>query len=331
MLALVQTYRGFAALLVVLYHAAGAVRVFFGGDIHAFDFGWSGVQFFFVLSGYIIMHVHGAEIGTPARLGNYMGKRLLRIYPLYILISLALVPAWFLIPSDTEPYRTSLVSLLLSVALIPQPHPPNLSVAWTLIHEMFFYVMFAILLWNRRIGICAFAAWAALVVWSNVTAHLDYPLNYFGSINNLLFGFGMLAAMIRRDFGWPLFFAGNLLFVTVGMKVNLGSYGDSEILAFGAASFAILLCARKLDRFFRARAFMLLGDASYSIYLVHYPAISLLCKVLHMGSASAFIACVAFALVCGVATHLLIEKPLLRWLRARFARSTPRIPAAEGA
>jgi peptidoglycan/LPS O-acetylase OafA/YrhL len=99
-------------------------------------------------------------------------------------------------------------------------------------------------------------------------------------------------------------------------------------LIFGMASFAILLQSgsRRLDELLRSgRAWLLLGDASYSIYLIHYPAVSLACKVIRHSSPDlseplAFVAVALFAVLCGIALHLLIEAPLLRFFRARMRR-----------
>ncbi len=54
----------------------------------AFGFGHAGVDFFFVLSGFIIMHAHTADIGKPERLYRYLWRRATRIYPIYWIVTL---------------------------------------------------------------------------------------------------------------------------------------------------------------------------------------------------------------------------------------------------
>jgi peptidoglycan/LPS O-acetylase OafA/YrhL len=74
MLKSLQACRAAAAILVVLYHTSHGIfrlpRYFehkpFGP---VFDFGFAGVDFFFVLSGFIMMHVHAADIGRPSAIG----------------------------------------------------------------------------------------------------------------------------------------------------------------------------------------------------------------------------------------------------------------------
>ena len=96
-----QVYRGFAAILVVLYHASHNLSGYFNSTALSdfFAFGHAGVSFFFVLSGFIIFEIHRGDIGRPQQVKSYLYKRITRIYPAYWLVTLALVPAWLLVPS----------------------------------------------------------------------------------------------------------------------------------------------------------------------------------------------------------------------------------------
>jgi exopolysaccharide production protein ExoZ len=320
LLALIQAYRGFAALLVVLYHANVTSRALFGETrwVHAFDFGWAGVQFFFVLSGFIICYVHRQDIGKPEALATYARKRVVRIYPLYWIVTLALAPLWLFVPAFGEDYHKSLTALGLSLALLPQPHPPHLDVAWTLIHEVIFYAAFAVLILHRKIGYALLAVWFAAVCVANLIAdELAYPANYLLSPNNLLFGLGMLAAFTTVRLGWAGFLLGNGVFLAAGIAANSGYDGTALIFAFGLASFAIILSAVRLDNAFHNRALRLMGDASYATYLVHYPAISAVSKVLpaDLSPSVAFVISATFGVGCGIAAHLVLERPLLNFFR----------------
>jgi peptidoglycan/LPS O-acetylase OafA/YrhL len=350
-LSLVQVYRGFAALLVVLYHADIIVTSYFGSGANAlldfFAFGKAGVQFFFVLSGFIIFYIHRGDIGVRAQLPSYAAKRLIRIYPVYIFTTLLLVPFWFLIPTFGEPYHRQATALVLSLLLIPQSHDPHLSVAWTLIHEMIFYTLFATLLLHRRLGIAVFAAWFAAIGIVNLVqgARLWFPFTYLLSVNNLLFGFGIAAALLAvkqrargGNGGVLIFVLGNVIFLAVGVladQLQPPTAVERALLslAFGVASFLILLAAknRTLDAIAAGRPVLrLLGDASFSIYLIHYPALSGLCKAIHRLTPTAppslvFIVVSTLAVVCGLALHVCVEKPTLELLRRRLLR-----PPADG-
>ena len=83
-----QLLRGAAAIFVVIHHTCLiiAVQPEYGG-MNAYAWiankGWIGVNCFFVLSGFIIMHAHSRDIGTPSRALRYVMRRVSRIYPIY--------------------------------------------------------------------------------------------------------------------------------------------------------------------------------------------------------------------------------------------------------
>ncbi len=112
MISLLQVFRGLAALLVVYHHANREVAGVFGDSWwrSLFDLGDAGVQFFFVLSGFIIYHVHRHDIGRPERTRRYLLKRIIRIYPIYILVTLVLTPFWAFIPEFGAAYHKELSS-----------------------------------------------------------------------------------------------------------------------------------------------------------------------------------------------------------------------------
>ena len=75
--------RGIAAFLVLLAHASLSSNVFYGGEpfFGFWKFGGFGVDFFFVLSGFIIYWVHADESKSMASMSRYFKKRIIRIYP----------------------------------------------------------------------------------------------------------------------------------------------------------------------------------------------------------------------------------------------------------
>src|ERR1700761_2793553 len=97
-----QAGRAIASLLVVFYH--NAVSIFddsrFWGDDPSqkiFNFGHSGVDFFFVLSGFIILYAHWNDLGKPKQIFKYASKRFRRIYPIYWIVLALVAPVYFLV------------------------------------------------------------------------------------------------------------------------------------------------------------------------------------------------------------------------------------------
>ena len=84
---LIEIGRGIAALLVVFFHAtaiAGLPKYFGQAPLAGlFSFGYAGVDFFFVLSGFIIFYSTAKNHGNPRAIFSYVKHRLIRIYPIY--------------------------------------------------------------------------------------------------------------------------------------------------------------------------------------------------------------------------------------------------------
>ena len=129
-----QVARGVAAMLVAAFHTTIQLQKKFDFRF-AFDdfrFGHAGVDLFFVVSGFIILHVHRRDIGKRERLGVYVAKRAGRIYPVYWVVLATILPVFFLVPSLGEGYERNLTVIIKSWLLVPQQHFPVLGVVWTL-------------------------------------------------------------------------------------------------------------------------------------------------------------------------------------------------------
>lgn len=142
-----QIFRGLAALGVVVHHAALGTNAFVE-EIPVwvnfiFEHGFLGVDFFFVLSGFIIMNSHYSDRKSILSLKTYFWKRFVRIFPPYWPISIALISGYVIFPTVSHGVRSDF-SFLSSLLLLPDTSPPALSVAWTLIHEMLFYAIFCL-------------------------------------------------------------------------------------------------------------------------------------------------------------------------------------------
>ena len=139
-----QAYRGIAAMLVLFYHATGMSRKVFSHAFlgNMFAFGYSGVDFFFVLSGFIILQMHHQDLGNPARWRTYALKRFIRLFPIYWLIMLVMILCLFINPHVGQAYYRNFVVIVKSLFLIPQQCSAILGVSWTLCHEAWFYLLF---------------------------------------------------------------------------------------------------------------------------------------------------------------------------------------------
>ncbi len=189
----VQALRGIAALLVVVYHAralelAGLARsgssetALVGGF---FASGFAGVDLFFVISGFIMVWVTQDLRAGPVTSADFLFARLTRVYPVWWaaaglgLLYMVLSGGVALIDSSgvaIKPGTPEYQYLLKSFLLIPQADYPVLLIGWTLIHEIYFYLVFALLLLlPRRFLPFALLGWGALVVAASLLG-LSLPI-----------------------------------------------------------------------------------------------------------------------------------------------------------
>jgi exopolysaccharide production protein ExoZ len=354
-LELLQIGRGLAAILVVMLHITGHADYYLHFTLFAniFTVGWTGVDFFFVLSGFIIYHIHKDDLGRPKKLSLYVKKRLIRIYPIYwVIASVALVLA--LMNKDhisneaLSGSMTDIPYLVKSYLLIHDTNrPPFLGVAWSLCYEMFFYFVFgiAILFGKRTLAVFSLVFLIAIFGIRFVPAAFAPWLYLLPSNFNIEFVFGMAAAWLssmafwdrtRRSTAVICLTLGILLFLTAYVlayfdRLDLTKTSLNSRLAFGLGAFLVVLAASRLrlknkNRF--SDFLMLLGDASYVLYLSHPVVLAVFFKIysktkLHNNLFSGVVLCiVSFAIAIGAAIliHLKIERKINNYLSGIFIR-----------
>lgn len=192
--------RGLAALVVVFSHSPLA-----NAPPELFD--WTAeyaVSFFFVLSGFIILHVHFDDIGRPKNATPYAWRRVIRIFPTYWIILFLDIALHLLAHNSAQSLRPA--SIVHEAFLLPGGEP-IIKAAWTLRHELLFYGLFLVLILNVRVGVFIFCGWFASILYILVSDGSVYPISdvsrapmqtLFSPIN-LLFFVGMaFAAALRR-------------------------------------------------------------------------------------------------------------------------------------
>ena len=331
----IEAARGVAAVLVAAYHASRLVaQPRYAGEPPAGglfgDFN-AGVDFFFVLSGFLITWVHWFDIGRPDRLSHYIVRRFTRIYPTYWVALLPALLASLLHFGSTATTSPTPAVIICSILLLPNAVQPVLGVAWTLVFEVFFYCMFALAI---KVGVrAAFAAilWGCLILAYNMfRASPSFPGSFILNAYNLEFLIGVAIASLLRQIEFPfgrwLAATGAVLFIVLMLTRVERFAGDIDLpsrLGFGicAAMFVVGAVEIERSRGFSVPAWLgLLGAASYSIYLLHtlIEPVVLLAAWPHIKGISPTIVTIALA-CCGAAAgiifHILVERPLMMRVR----------------
>lgn len=341
----IQYLRGVAASVVVLQHASTSMP----DSPFPFEFGAWGVDLFFVISGFIMYHTTADGRAAP---GEFAVRRLVRIVPMYLLLTSVAYAIAVAAPSLTRTFSSSFADYLRSILFIPflndrtNTIQPILGQGWTLNYEMFFYLLFAAALLlpaRRRLAACWMVLGALATVGILVRPQGILPGFYTDPIL-IEFAFGMLiahlAGTVRGTLPWLA-----VAYAALGIgfvALALGTDADiSRAFTAGCLSAALLSVAvwAELTSWKPNSAFgVLVGDSSYSMYLGHGFVLAVLWRLAYgiTGGWDSIAATLVFMLVClvasiiaGILLYWLIEKPVGRALHRRFVKpraAAPPIP-----
>lgn len=339
----IQALRGLAVLAVVLAHLLSVESKYAGDRLlgNVFSTGLSGVDLFFAISGFVMVYVAWKTAPGLRSAAAFAFARIGRIYPLYWIVSLVVLGLWLVRPQWVFASNPD-VELVRSFLLWPAPHPPLLAVGWTLIHEMYFYLVFTLLvLLAPRWRLPALLLWGALVLagalagagqGGPVLRLLFHPLSFE-------FLFGAFAALALNRFdgrGWAMaLWAGALLFAGACLlSLHAGPQfwvNWPRAASFAPASALIVYGATGAEGAGKvfSKALVWLGDQSYALYLSHVLSISALGHLWALFAQPGPLDNIvmlpvlfAGALIGGEILHRFVEQPLLslvrRWRRRLF-------------
>jgi peptidoglycan/LPS O-acetylase OafA/YrhL len=323
-----QVLRFLAAFLVVLFHLGSGLKETFSLSSNIFFFGADGVDVFFVLSGFII-----AYTTDPARgVLHFLKRRIARIVPLYWFLTSGVVLIALIGPNLLHSTEITPGNLWRSYLFIPYQKDsgftqPILFLGWTLCYEVYFYAIFAVSLVAGR-----FAPWVACAaIYYIFLVGLLWPegpvlWRFYTDPIILEFLFGILLHQLYLL--WPAMREGSLplasgLFVA-GVAFYVLLFGFPDVVGKGAP--AALIVAAFLCLTFSGRRIVallvLLGDASYSLYLSHPYILQLPIRTMGEGVGfipTAIVTCcfIAVAVLVSLVLFFAVERPaqgFLRWL-----------------
>jgi len=333
----VQALRAIAALLVVVYHAFDmwALRM----DPSAPGIKWvngaAGVDIFFVISGFVMVVASRRLAPQPRAWRTFMQHRIVRILPLYWLLTTAKLILVFFLADLALRSSLDLDYVVGSYLFLPVVDGaghfrPLLPVGWTLTYEFVFYLLFALALALRVDVVRVLVPGLGLFVVVAVFRREGWPpwTILFDTIV-VEFIFGVVLARLVLS-GWRLPEAVAAIFVVAGFALILvvpEGPQNLRTLTWGLPALAIVAGAVSLEK--RAatmlpRRLLALGDASYSIYLTHgfvVPVIGLVFAYLRWTSlaaeAVAVLACLFTGLIVGTLAYTAVERPIKLLLRPR--------------
>jgi peptidoglycan/LPS O-acetylase OafA/YrhL len=353
--------RGIAILAVLFAHLSYINAVEFS---HLFQYGRTGVDLFFVLSGFLITGILLDTKNSPGYCTNFYARRALRIWPLYygiLFLFFFLFPVLFprhLFYTDrkTWPYYVTYTQNLFHHFDTSLPLTPT----WSLAVEEQYYMFWApvVFLFGRKslrnilFGMIVFS-FCFRVISSLRGAPLDFVHNFTLCRLEPLAAGGLAALWLRSDKCTPAKWArGGMMALTIGLAgvaialVDWGIDGPIFSYPFLAAAFAGILAlsltanpaTTLVGRALTRRRLAYTGKISYGVYLMHLPifmGVDLATRRLWGTSQFSeakqlLIVCVAFAATFLIASvsWFCFEQPILR-LKKYFRSEKPTLENAE--
>jgi exopolysaccharide production protein ExoZ len=323
----IQALRFLAAILVVTTHATLYTTERLDPTFGIWSPGSAGVEIFFVISGFVMV-VSSRKLMTQT--GGWLvfaKRRLIRIVPLYWLVTTLKFAAMLAFASVVLHAKLSFYEIATSYLFFPARNAegnlnPLLAVGWTLNYEMFFYLVFTLALLLRRdiywfigvvLGLCALGS-----LVPNIAS--DALAFYFNPIVLEFFG-GMLLARVAATWRFPWWAC--IAAFAVGLALLLAQYGGPIPRFIGSGLPALLLVSGVVfgEKWLAGRIpiFLLdLGAASYALYLFHSLVAPLAPTVLmRMGLHEGWIsigACIMISIIVARGAFVVVERRMTRYL-----------------
>jgi len=338
-----QVLRAFAAVSVAFYHTyyllPGMQR-----------FGSFGVDVFFVISGYIMARIlHKSP-------DFFLRRRIIRIVPPYWSFTFLTFAIAVVSPQLLHTTRADGVELVKSLLFIPYAKPlpgggkgilPLLSVGWSLNFEMLFYLSLAAgLLISRKKAVWVGVGFVlAALMTSFAFATRSDIAKFFAHSNMLEFIFGVVAYYICREIGASraqrmripalcLCLASALALICLqGLLPETFSLAAPSAILFGIPSFFLIASATILSMAgwdTNVSFLILIGDASYILYLVHFFCIYGVDRILaarwhwlRVAAPIGAIVGISLSVLVAIVLHLFIERPTLNAMLRKFGGNRP--------
>jgi exopolysaccharide production protein ExoZ len=328
----IQVLRAFAAVLVLLFHAASKEQEVTYGAKHHFlgafsSFGYAGVDLFFVISGFVITWAHFDDLGHPEKLGRYLTARAIRIFPIFWITWLITAVLLINVFGSQLPQMPDILPRTIKALLLIDPKAHTfIPQAWTLNYEMMFYALFSLMILAPRQAIYVFSALWILCIVAGAFGVIPVILPLEPICAYFLLGIGIATAAKFNRCIFPLCaITAGFAWAVIGITLNEVGYLHApqipfhRVLIFGPAAALLVygvvgLDLRKPSTY--PPALIFLGNASYALYLVH---VTVLWMLVAAGDAvrtmpqyiALLVAMIFLPIVAAGLLHVGIEKPVM--------------------
>lgn len=331
--------RFIAALIVVAFHFGANVTPFSNEEIAAiFRQGPYAVQYFFTLSGFIMASVYATNKPTEFDIKQFWIARFARVYPVY-LIGLALS-----LSISKPDILTIILNLTLTQAWSATHALSMNNPGWSLSVEVFFYALFPLIIFllnEKNLKLTTVTAVFLCLLHESLNQYAYYiakneikgsslleffgpyfpisnlPFFLAGSVFGALLKFGKLKKSIRLSSLSPL---------TTTIILCLWIYFRLPLIMIPFGLFILSLATNKQCDFLSSKPLIFLGEASYSIYIIHFPLYILFLNYvspqINTSESVKFYIYMITLISISCLTYEFVEKPCRTYIRSTKIKST---------
>ena len=303
----IEALRFFAALAVIAFH------------LPILGFGEFGVDVFFIISGFVI------SLSTETETKYFFQKRLVRILPTYYFFTIGVFLLAVMFPPLLNNTKPDIFHLLKSLLFIPFDkngigHYPLFYVGWTLNYEIYFYALFAIALKISKKHRTILSTLLISVVFIFGKGFSYFPLQVYSNsiVYEFVIGMAMYEFIVVRRYKYVLIILLIFLISIIFNRISL----DERFFYYGIPS-TFFICGTIY--FFQDRHMpnflVILGSASYSVYLIHPFVVQIFDKILNFHEFTIYyqfltsVFCILFINISALFFYNLIELPTIKLLR----------------
>jgi peptidoglycan/LPS O-acetylase OafA/YrhL len=307
-----QSLRGIAALSVLVFHVRGYMWIVSNNHSSVFEIFTGvfslGAPLFFAISGFLMAHL------IASGYENFLIRRFARIYPtFFIAVALSIFAKVLFLGSATQPDLARAMSLL-PFGIIPYP----LDIEWTLVYEVFFYIVCAIFTVGnlKRVFPYFLSGWLVVVILAREMFHIDTAITptinaISFQIFNIFFIVGGLTYYANQRVSISPLLARSFILICAALVVawpfleRLHPFAVNELYVFALCCIGILLSSKELaGSSMVTQVLGRAGDWSYGIYLIHATVLQIFFTLAlqHFGETNSIIAFIglAIALIAGI-------------------------------
>jgi len=331
-----QALRFIAASSVVLHHALFYAHERLDSSIVVWGIG--AVQLFFTISGFLVVVATRAVQSRPDGWKYFLVRRGIRIFPMYWIATTVKLLALLMAPAVVLHAELNWGNVALSYFLLPSVNidgtvAPLLGVAWTLLYESFFALIFGVALFFRwRPVFVTGALLSIFALASEIRPHPFPPLMVYFDPVLLYYLLGIVIGSFTKNRNLWKFLAGMAWVYALQL---ITQFGQIEMLIRIAVITALMLGVVLFETWLETRIprfFVSLGDASYSLYLFHpliAPAVPTVLAILGLKNGwLSVIGSMAVAITFSVIVFRLVERPITGYLQRnlKYGAAPARLP-----